>query len=529
MSLEDQLEAMRDLVSLAPEFLDHTWVETSKNLLNLAEQRVDFTSEQTVVGLLGPTGAGKSSLFNALVGTEVATVGVLRPTTSQITSATWGEEPNERLLDWFGVKHRCQVEADEPGGLILLDLPDFDSVAKEHRQLSERLAGTVDVLLWVTDPQKYADRRWHQDFVAKLTHQGAITAVAVNQTDLLSDEDLRKVLTSLEALLADDGLDTPRVFPVSALTGSGIGALEDYLKHLAIEKRAATQRWGAEVSHHASQMLPDSSGLRPISNSSEAALIKDVCAAIGEPQLTRAARNGYFYRSRKKTGWLPLSWLRSLRPDPLKRLGLPSSRKFRQPQEDAPPNTLVTSARLSPAWSASGISSSVGRFVADAGSTLPEAWRPALWNRQEHLERDLQSSLDQELATGIHVPEPRWWWGVGRLIQWVALVVLLVGAGWYGAVWAAGALRLPAVPLPEVSGWPIPFLLIAGALLGGLLAALIFAAFGRLGAYLHARRVRRYTRKQVAQVVKRQVLQPVEQIMLRAARMRQSLVSAAKR
>ena len=48
--------------------------------------------------ILGATGSGKSSTFNALSGLDLAAVGVKRPTTSWTMSCTWGAEGAEELL-----------------------------------------------------------------------------------------------------------------------------------------------------------------------------------------------------------------------------------------------------------------------------------------------------------------------------------------------------------------------------------------------------------------------------------------------
>ena len=65
----------------------------------------------------------------------------------------------------------------QPGsldGLVLLDLHDFDSRVIEHRQEAERILALVDVFVWVTDPQKYADARLHDDYLQALaTHDTA--------------------------------------------------------------------------------------------------------------------------------------------------------------------------------------------------------------------------------------------------------------------------------------------------------------------------------------------------------------------
>ena len=72
---------------------------------------VGITGDHTVVALAGATGSGKSSLFNALVGADVATIGARRPTTSLPTAAIWGDADASELLDWLAVDTRHVVEA----------------------------------------------------------------------------------------------------------------------------------------------------------------------------------------------------------------------------------------------------------------------------------------------------------------------------------------------------------------------------------------------------------------------------------
>ena len=73
----------------------------------------------------------------------------------------------DRLLDWLEVPRRHR-HAPEPAldGLVLLDLPDHDSVKLEHRLEVDRLVGLVDVLVWVLDPEKYADAAVHDRYLA---------------------------------------------------------------------------------------------------------------------------------------------------------------------------------------------------------------------------------------------------------------------------------------------------------------------------------------------------------------------------
>ena len=126
-----------------------------------------LTADHTVVALAGATGSGKSSTFNALAGVELSSVGVRRPTTSWATACVWGQEGADELLEYLGIAPRHQVMRDSLldlgkedsalQGVVLLDLPDHDSTEVSHHLEVDRLIELADLMVWVLDPQKYAD------------------------------------------------------------------------------------------------------------------------------------------------------------------------------------------------------------------------------------------------------------------------------------------------------------------------------------------------------------------------------------
>ena len=123
-----------------------------------------------VVG--GSTGAGKSTILNSLVGTEVSPAGVLRPTTRAPVLAChpddvhWFED--QRILPKLarttgasgaaaaGTLRLVPTTALQPG-LALLDSPDIDSVLSENRALANQLLAAADAWLFVTTAARYAD------------------------------------------------------------------------------------------------------------------------------------------------------------------------------------------------------------------------------------------------------------------------------------------------------------------------------------------------------------------------------------
>ena len=83
----------------------------------------------------------------------------------------------------------------------------------------------VDVFVWVTDPQKYADAVLHDDYVAVLREYGAVTIVVLNQVDRLPAGGQEQIEADLSRLLERDGLQTHEVIGTSARTGAGLDEL----------------------------------------------------------------------------------------------------------------------------------------------------------------------------------------------------------------------------------------------------------------------------------------------------------------
>ncbi len=173
-----------------------------------------------MVALAGATGSGKSSLFNALAGAQVSLPGVRRPTTGVAHAVVWDAAGAGPLLDWLEVPRR-HAAGRPPGrrcdGLVLLDLPDHDSIEVAHRLEVDRLVGLVDLLVWVLDPQKYADAAIHDRYLRPLARHGDVMVVVLNQADRLAPTDVPDAcLADLRRLLADDGLPDVPVLAVSA-------------------------------------------------------------------------------------------------------------------------------------------------------------------------------------------------------------------------------------------------------------------------------------------------------------------------
>lgn len=289
-------EALDDAASCLPPGEE----DAARAALLDAVHRYERAGDHTVVALVGGTGSGKSSLFNALTGTDFADDGVLRPTTRRASSCSWGGGADS-LLDFLGVDrsrrmtldgHLDQREVDSAKGLVLLDLPDNDSVEESHLKQVEQLLPVADVLAWVVDPQKYADHLLHANYLQVLRRRADAMVVIVNQIDTLTPEGLTTVLADVKQLLVEDGLPDVDVLTTCALTGDGVDGLWRRLTNAVKHESTARRTIEAEIAEISTRVLNHM-------GSSEAAVDDDVVeeavaeflAASGVPAVTDAIRS----------------------------------------------------------------------------------------------------------------------------------------------------------------------------------------------------------------------------------------------
>ena len=255
--------------------------------------RMDYPDDVLLVALAGGTGSGKSSLFNAIAGEDIADTGGVRPTTSQPKALV----PQARAsavagyLDLIGVTDR--VPHGRHPWLCLIDLPDTDSVEVDHRQRVDALLPQIDSVIWVVDPEKYRDAAIHRDYVAPMAaYQGQFLFV-LNQRDRLGDDELTRVEADLSAALAEDGIEQPTVISTAAHPSAGpalgidqvLAHLQGDLGHSVYEKAVVDLRSATDF---LLEMLGGGSSAEFDSRSSS--IIDEVTTRVGGGDLSGASQ-----------------------------------------------------------------------------------------------------------------------------------------------------------------------------------------------------------------------------------------------
>ena len=227
----------------------------------------------TVVG--GSTGAGKSTLVNALVGHPVTRSGAIRPTTRRPLLIHHPDDAaafaSRRVLPHLArVRGRLMdpavtAPAERPGdtpaaqtgslvllgdrmiprGLAVLDAPDVDSVADENRALAAQLLSAADLWLFVTTANRYADAVPWQLLRSAAGRQITV-AVVLDRVLAASAEEIRR---DLRRMLDDEGLGGAPVFVVAEsplnelgmLPGHAVAPVREWLEGLGQDARARSE------------------------------------------------------------------------------------------------------------------------------------------------------------------------------------------------------------------------------------------------------------------------------------------------
>jgi GTP-binding protein EngB required for normal cell division len=258
--LSARLASLTELTKLGarrvgPDGFSQELLTEAETLLRRSGERMRMSASHTVVALAGGTGSGKSTLFNALAGANFSPAGVTRPTTKHTHACVWGMEGAAPLLDWLNVQRRhryARASALDEGeasltGLLLLDLPDHDSVVTGSAALVDRLVKLADMLVWVLDPLKYADASVHTGYLVPLAGHASITTVVLNQADTLTPDQVADCESDLRRLLDAEGLHETPVLVTSAVTGTGLDELRRVLAGAVAARRAVTDRITADV------------------------------------------------------------------------------------------------------------------------------------------------------------------------------------------------------------------------------------------------------------------------------------------
>ncbi|WP_078854563.1 YfjP family GTPase [Streptomyces sp. NRRL F-5135] len=521
--LRARLDALGELVGLSRARLDGAILAEAGRVLDEASARQRLSSRHTVVAIAGATGSGKSTLFNAIAGVPISETGLRRPTTSAPIACTWSDGA-AGLLDRLAIPGRLRRKplaggdgAEELHGLVLVDLPDHDSALARHREQVDRVLALVDAVIWVVDPEKYADAALHERYLRPFAGHAEVTFVVLNQIDRLPGEAADQVLDDLRRLLDEDGMALGEhgepgatVFGLSALTGQGVGELRELLARFVQERAAPARRLSADVDAAAARLRPAyvAEGRAGLGERSREQFLERLARAVGAVAAGEAAEREWRRNAGRACG---TPWLRLWR----------FYERSRVPGGRPPKAPAVVEEELT---ARQRVEQAVRTVAEEASAGLPAPWAHSVREAAVRGAEGLSETLDELAARAAapagapdgRPPRPAWW--PAAVLAQASMTLLQI----FGALWLVGQIFGVLEP-----GLLPPVLVMSAGIVGGPLVEWACGAAARGPARRYGQDAERRLREAAAGCGRARVLDPIAAELMRYREVREQYVTVS--
>ena len=474
--------------------IDHA--QSARELVERTERRLGFPGQVYVLALAGGTGVGKSSVLNALAEEPVSPARALRPTTEQPLAWVPDQARQELspLLDWIGIVRVVGHHRDDLAGVVILDLPDVDSVRIEHRAIVDALLPRIDAVAWVVDPEKYDDERLHA-YLRRLAPHAERMRFIFNKSDRLDPPEQRMLVDDFRRRLAVDGIEGPLIDMVSAADGTGFDDLRDALDRAADAKAIVAAKLATEATTEVDG-IARAAGLEPGTphspllsvterNAAITTTVEGAVALVDPVGTAGQMQEAVLHQARRHGG--------SLLARVVALLSMITGRKRRQAD---PAAYLVDWRRRG---SLGHVLNPIRSALVKAAAGVPASTRPAILRSLggDAAETAITTALDRSTrhaASELTVPTSIIWSFVG-LVQLLSGAVMLFAIAWYlTVIFGPGSLPVATIDVLYVGPVPTPLVLIAGSLALSLFLGFVLT--------LHARWIgRRMGARAMTQVV----------------------------
>ncbi len=182
-----------------------------------------------VWGVIGGKDVGKTTLINALAGSEVIPRGVEVGEGTYRPAAYLAPDDADAARVRFSESGSLTIDyrpeaSDGLRGVVLVDLPDVDSLFETHVEQVRRIATVLDGIIWVSTPKKLGDLRAMKE-VQRVLKASSNFVHVVNKIDWLLAQADGPPLAELDRLRAallrqvlelDETAEQPEAYLISA-------------------------------------------------------------------------------------------------------------------------------------------------------------------------------------------------------------------------------------------------------------------------------------------------------------------------
>ncbi len=167
------------------------------------------------IALAGCTGAGKSTLINALAGGRIADVSDRRPCTTQTRvfhhrQVASGGLPEDLAAEATFVAH----DRPELRQKVIVDTPDLDTFYTRHRAATRAMLKAAGLVIYVFSPERYAEERaWS---VIREEQRFSSCLAVLNKSDTVDTDALQRIAGEIRERFAEMGKPDIQVLCITA-------------------------------------------------------------------------------------------------------------------------------------------------------------------------------------------------------------------------------------------------------------------------------------------------------------------------
>lgn len=465
--LDERLALLREAVEAARTIGLEEEAAQARQIARRVGRRAGFGGEVYVMAMAGGTGVGKSSVLNALAGTEVSEARAVRPTTDRPVAWVSAKRRDEvePLLEWLKVDRVVEHDGTGLEDVAILDLPDLDSVVTEHRATVDALLPRIDAITWIVDPEKYDDARVHAYWRTHAAHADRLRFV-LNKADRLTDDGRRAIADDLRARLVADGIPRPLIHVVSAATGEGVERLREELADAGHAKVIIAAKLETDRARAANRLaravgLDPEIGYAPllpdeVREAREREAIAGALTLVDPDGVARQIRSAVLYRARVGGGSL------------LGRVVALVASLTGQRRRQADPAAYLRD------WRSRGavgrVLNPLRRAMVDAAAAVPAPTRGRLLEAlgATGAQGGVARVLDRTVAAAadeLEIPSSPLWPVIGAL-QLAVGAVLLFAVAWVVVLFVSGGgVPVASVDAPFLGPIPMPLALLVGSVL----------------------------------------------------------------